>query len=154
MEKAKKIRYLQTGIFVVLTGLLFTGISCNKDDDDKGGTDNVIFKATLNGANETPVNTSAATGDATLTFNQINSTFNIVVNYSGVVATGAHIHKGAPGVPGGIIFPFTAITSPINYTSAPLDSTQKADLFANMYYVNVHSAAYPGGEIRGQLTKQ
>jgi len=152
MAKAKKISYLHTGIFVVLIGLLFTISSC--DDDEDKGDDNVIFKATLNGASEVPVNPSAATGDATLTFNQTTKTFTVVVNYTGFVATGAHIHKGAPGVAGDIVFPFSPITSPINYTSAPLDATQEADLFANMYYVNVHSAAYPGGEIRGQLTKQ
>lgn len=151
MKKEKKLRYLQSGIVIVLAGLL-TISSCKKDDT-KSNND-IIFKATLNGANETPPNSSAATGNATLTFNQSTNTFNIVVTYSGVVATGAHIHKGAPGVPGGIIFPFSPVTSPINYTSAPLDSTQKADLFANMYYVNVHSTAFPAGEIRGQLTKQ
>ena len=65
------------------------------------------------------------------------------------------IHKGAVGVPGGVVFGFPApITSPIDYTSVALDSTQQADLNANMYYVNIHSAAYPGGEIRGQLIKQ
>lgn len=152
MEKAKKIKYLQSGIVIVLVGALLTVSSCKKDDT-KNNND-VIFKATLTGANETPPNSSAATGNATLTFNQATSTFDIVVTYSGVVATGAHIHKGATGVPGGIIFPFSPAASPINYTSAPLDSTQKADLFANMYYVNVHSTAFPAGEIRGQLTKQ
>ena len=72
-----------------------------------------------------------------------------------MTVTAAHIHKGSVGIAGGVVFPFTApITSPINYTSVALDATQEADLNANMYYVNVHSAANPGGEIRGQLIKQ
>ena len=78
-----------------------------------------------------------------------------MVNYSGVTATNSHIHKGAAGVSGGVVFGFTSpITSPVNYTSVALDAAQEADLNANLYYVNIHSAAFPGGEIRGQLIKQ
>jgi hypothetical protein len=153
MKKIKKFRYLQTGTLLVLFGLLFAVSSCDDDDDDKG-SDEVVFRATLNGSSEVPSNTSSATGDAVLTFNEATDVFTIVVNYSGVDATGAHIHKGAPTESGGVVFPFDQLASPINYTSPPLDSMQKADLFANLYYVNIHSAAYPAGEIRGQLVRE
>jgi hypothetical protein len=152
MKKVKKLRYLQSGILVVLTGLLFTVSSC--DDDDDKGSDEVVFRATLNGANEVPPNTSTGTGDATLTFNENTNTFTIVVNYGGVDAIGGHIHKGSTTEAGGVVFPFDQLTSPINYTSPPLDSAQRADLFDEMYYVNIHSAAYPAGEIRGQLLRE
>lgn len=152
MEKAKRFIYFKTGFFVI-AAIFFTVSACNKDDSNNNDT--VIFTAALSGANEVPANPSQATGKATLTFNQTTNTFNIVTTYSGgLTATGAHIHKGAPGVSGPVIFPFTQLTSPINYTSPALDSLQKADLFAGNYYVNVHSALYPAGEIRGQLTKQ
>ncbi len=78
----------------------------------------------------------------------------VTTTYGGVTATAGHIHKGAIGVSGGVIFPFINLTSPINLTTPPLDAAQEADLMANLYYVNLHSAAYPGGEIRGQLFKQ
>lgn len=137
---------------IVLASVLLIAVSCKKSDTTS--TD-VIFKAVINGASETPVNASAATGTATLTFNTTTKIFSVVVNFSGITATAAHIHKGDVGVPGGVIFGFTApITSPINYTSAALDATQEADLNANLYYVNIHSAAFGGGEIRGQLIKQ
>jgi hypothetical protein len=72
-----------------------------------------------------------------------------------MTATASHIHKGAVGVSGDVIFGFTPpITSPISYTSVALDATQEADLNANLYYVNIHSTAFPAGEIRGQLIKQ
>lgn len=136
----------------VLASVLLIAVSCKKSDTTS--TD-VIFKAVINGASETPANASAATGTATLTFNTTTKIFSVVVNFSGITATAAHIHKGDVGVPGAVVFGFTApITSPINYTSAALDATQEADLNANLYYVNVHSAAFGGGEIRGQLIKQ
>ncbi len=139
-----------TGVILLLSGILFTTESCSKSEDPT-----VIFQATLNGASETPPNASTATGTATLTYNKNTKIFTIVVYFNGVTATIAHIHKGAVGVSGDPVFGFTApITSPINYTSVALDAAQEADLNANLYYVNIHSAAYPGGEIRGQLIMQ
>lgn len=137
---------------IVLLSVLLIAGSCKKSDTTS--TD-VVFKAVINAASETPANASTATGTATLTFNTTTKIFSIVVNFTGITATAAHIHKGEVGVPGGVIFGFTApITSPINYTSAALDASQEADLNANLYYVNIHSAAFPAGEIRGQLIKQ
>jgi hypothetical protein len=137
-------------ISIVLVVVLFTASSCKKADDP-----NVIFKATINGSSEVPSNASTATGTATLTFNKDTKIFSIVVEFSGINATQSHIHKGEVGVSGNVVFGFTPpITSPINYTSVALDATQEADLNANLYYVNIHSTAFPGGEIRGQLIKQ
>lgn len=136
---------------VVLAGILTIVSSCSDDEADP----NVIFKATINGASETPANASTATGTATLTYNKNTKIFDIVVNFTGVVATNGHIHKGEPGVPGGVVFPFVQpVTSPINYTSPVLTVSQDSALNANLYYVNIHSEAFPGGEIRGQLIKQ
>ncbi len=128
--------------------------SCSKDDPAPAPDPNIIFKATLNGSSEVPANSSAATGTATLTFNNTTKVFYVTVNYSGMTATAAHIHKGAIGVSGGVIFGFSSAAAPITYTSAALDLAQEADLKANLYYVNLHSVTYGGGEIRGQLIKQ
>ena len=135
---------------------LFTGLaSCNDDDDDPAPVaTTTTYYATLNGASEVPSNTSTATGTATLTLNNSTKIFTLTVNYTGLTAIGAHIHKGAVGVSGGVVFPLTDLTSPISYTSPVLDATQQSDLSANMYYVNIHTEAYPDGEIRGQLIKQ
>jgi len=138
-------------ISIALTGL----VSCN-DDDDKDVVDpNVVFKATLDGAQEAPNPvTTTASGTATLTFNTITKVFTVNVQHTITTPTNGHIHKGAMGTPGPVEFPFATFTSPINYTSAALNATQEADLMANLYYVNIHTAANPGGEIRGQLIKQ
>ena len=136
--------------FILLTGL----ISCNNNDDNPAPNPNVTFKATLNGTSEVPTNASTATGMATLTFNTTTKIFTVAVTHTVAAPTNGHIHKGAIGVSGPPVFPFTSYTSPISYTSVALDATQEADLYAGLYYVNIHSAAFPGGEIRGQLIKQ
>jgi len=132
--------------------LTFFIISCDKDDPVPNP--NVAFTAALNGASESDPNNSTATGTSTATFNKDTKILTITTTYSGVTATMGHIHKGVVGVSGGVIFPFTNLASPINLTTPPLDAAQEADLMANLYYVNLHSAAYPAGEIRGQLNKQ
>lgn len=137
-------------IVFIFSGLL----SCSKSSGPAAVDPNVTYLATLSGASEVPANASTATGTATLIFNSTTKIFSITVTYTGVTATNGHIHKAAAGVSGGVIFPFSGFTSPISYTSAALDATQEADLGANLYYVNIHSAAFPGGEIRGQLIKQ
>ena len=125
--------------------------SCDSSDDPNP---KVTFKATLNGTSEVPANASTATGTATLTYNTTTKIFTVTVTHTIAAATNGHIHKGAMGVSGSPVFPFSSFTSPITYTSIALDATQQADLYAGLYYVNIHTAAYPGGEIRGQLIKQ
>ena len=128
-------------------------VSCD-DDDDPAPNPNVTFKATMNGASESTPNTSTATGTATLVFNTYTKIFTITVTHSIAAPTNGHIHKGAIGVSGPAVFPFSSFTSPISYTSVALDASQEADLNAGLYYVNIHTAAFPAGEIRGQLLKQ
>lgn len=133
---------------------LFAGIVSCSDDDNPAPNPNVTFKATMNGASESTPNASTATGTATLVFNTTTKIFTITVTHTIAAPTNGHIHKGAIGVSGSPVFPFSSYTSPISYTSVALDAAQEADLNAELYYVNIHSAAFPGGEIRGQLLKQ
>ena len=143
--------------FSAISILFFAGlVSCSKSDTDPTPTPNpnVTFLATLNGTSEVPSNPSTATGTATLTFNTTTKIFTVTVTHNIATPTGGHIHKGAIGVSGPVVFPFSSLTSPITYTSVALDATQEADLNANLYYANIHTAAYAGGEIRGQLIKQ
>jgi hypothetical protein len=139
--------------FLAMSILISGIVSCDKDDDPAPDP-NVTFTATLNGASEAPTpNASTATGTATLVFNTTTKIFTVTVTHSIATPTNGHIHKGAVGVSGPPVFPFTTFTSPIIYTSAALDATQEADLNAGLYYVNIHTAAFTAGEIRGQLIK-
>ena len=137
--------------------LIFIGLSsCSKNYNTTPAYSNITFYATLNGANESTPNTTTGSGTSTLVFNNDTKIFTVTTIYSGLTstATGGHIHRGAVGISGPVIFPFSSLNSPISYTSVALDATQEADLKAGLYYVNLHTTLYLGGEIRGQLIKQ
>lgn len=136
--------------FLAISIILSSIISC----DDNYPSQNVTFIAHLNGASEDPANSSTAIGTATLIYNTNTKIFTITVTHNISAPTSAHIHKGDVGIIGPPVFTFSSFTSPITYTSIALDAAQVADLYANLYYVNIHTTAYSGGEIRGQLIKQ
>lgn len=106
----------------------------------------------LSARNEVPPNASAGTGRATVTMDRSTRVLTWSVAYSGLTgpATGAHIHTGAEGANGPVTIPFTLSPSPIT-GSATLTEAQAQQLAAGQMYVNIHTAANPGGEIRGQL---
>lgn len=138
--------------FLTVSILLTSLVSCG-DSDSNTGSNITTFTAVLNGANEVPTNNSTATGTATLQFDNTTKIFSLVVTHNLTSATSGHIHVGAAGTNGSVVFPLTDLTSPISYTSAALTAIQEADLKANLYYVNLHSTAFTDGEIRGQLIK-
>jgi hypothetical protein len=113
-----------------------------------------VFKATLNAASEVPPTDSKGTGTATVRFNTANKKITWYVRYSGLSGpvTAAHIHGPAEaGANAGVVVPFGGkLTSPIR-GSATLTDEQAADLAAGKYYVNLHTDANKGGEVRGQL---
>jgi hypothetical protein len=117
--------------------------------------ESVALKADLKAANEVPPNSSTATGQAEATFDTATRNLTWTVTYSGLSgpAAGAHFHgPGEAGKNAGIVLPFPSPSSPIK-GSQVLTEAQAADLLAGKWYVNIHTAANPGGEIRGQMVK-
>ena len=96
----------------------------------------------------------SATGTARVTADATTNTICADITVSGLAApTMAHIHKGARGVAGP---PILTLDTPVNGASSKCYSVEKAlaaSLIADPanFYVNIHTAAYPGGAIRGQL---
>lgn len=97
---------------------------------------------------------SDGTGAGEFTFTPGDNTLAYTITYAGLTgpAGAAHIHGPAdPGANAGVVVPFADAASPITGT-ATLTAEQVTELMAGRYYVNVHTAANGGGEIRGQIT--
>jgi hypothetical protein len=115
----------------------------------------VTMKANLASATEVPPNDSAATGAVTLTYDTASKKLSWQGTYSGLsgAATAGHFHGPAdPGKNAGVAVPITASSSPFQ-GSADLTDAQAADLMGGKWYVNIHTEAHKGGEIRGQVMK-
>ena len=114
------------------------------------------LKATLDGKSETPPNASTGAGTADIDYDAASKKLTWKLTYSGLTgpATAAHFHGPAEvGKNAGVAVAIPNATTSPNEGSATLTDAQAADLLAGKYYVNVHTAANPGGEIRGQVTK-
>ena len=114
------------------------------------------MKATLDSKSQVPPNSSAGKGTAEIDYDAASKKLSWKLTYSGLSgpATAAHFHGPAEaGKNAGVAVPIANPgTSPVE-GSATLTDAQAADLVAGKYYVNIHTAANPGGEIRGQVTK-
>jgi hypothetical protein len=108
-------------------------------------------KVTLAGSNEVPAVQTSASGEGTITIADDGAVSGSVTT-KGVQGTAAHIHMAAAGVNGPVIVPFTKDGDTYKAPAgARLTAEQLAAFKSGGLYVNVHSAANPGGEIRGQL---
>src|SRR3954464_12081310 len=114
------------------------------------------MKATLDGKSQVPPNSSPPPAPANIDYDPASKKLSWKLSYSGLSgpATAAHFHGPAePGKNAGVAVAIPNATSSPAEGSATLTDAQAADLMAGKYYVNVHTAANPGGEIRGQVTK-
>ena len=114
------------------------------------------MKAALDGKSQVPANTSAGTGTADIDYDAASKKLSWKLTYSGLSgpATAAHFHgPAAAGANAGVAVAIPNATSSPVEGSATLTDEQAADLMAGKLYINVHTAANPGGEIRGQVTK-
>jgi len=109
-------------------------------------------RVVLQGSQEVPSVSTTASGTGVITIRPDRSVSGSVTT-SGINATAAHIHEGATGTIGPVIVPLAKTSE--NVWSVPagatLTETQYASHGAGKLYVNVHSAAHPSGEIRGQI---
>jgi CHRD domain len=113
------------------------------------------MKATLDGKAEVPPITTEGKGTADIDYDPASKKLSWKLTYSGLSgpATAAHFHAAEAGKNGGVAVAIPNAGSSPAEGSATLTDAQAADLLAGKYYVNVHTAAHPGGEIRGQVTK-
>ena len=125
-------------------------------------TTGVGFTAQLNGAQESLTDTSHGIGTGSFSISPGRDTINYSITYYGLTAstTAGHFHIAPVGVGGPVVKELTGATGSAatfigNWTSAdasqPLTQAYAESLFTGKMYVNIHTANYPGGEVRGQL---
>ena len=116
----------------------------------------MTFQAPMAAAYEVPGNASRGVGGVTATVWPSTMAMTYTAEYKDLTgpATAAHFHgPAAPGANAGVAIGSTPpLASPIK-GGATLTAAQFADLQAGKYYYNVHTAANPGGEIRGQMMR-
>ena len=142
---------------VLFSLFILTMSSCErrKWEDHVVENNNIL----MNGGQEVPANISAATGKIEANYNKITKTLSYKVTWSGLSGnvTGMHIHGATdPGSNAGILQSFSGYpTAPQgSFTSSVVADGQvirEEDILAGKLYINIHTALYPGGEIRGQL---
>lgn len=120
-----------------------------------GGMMQGVSNVTLGGSQEVPPVNTTATGSGEISVTADKSVSGSIMT-TGINAKAAHIHAGAAGSNGPVVVPL--VKSAENRWSVPpgamLNDDQYASYMAGNLYVNVHSAAHPDGEIRGQLSPQ
>lgn len=138
-------------------------------DDEPAGPQSTTFTATLSGANEVPARTTPATGSATLTMTGTTVSYTVTATGFTSPVSAGHIHIGPAGVNGPVIIPLTVSTGGTSTTgtgtfsvAAPITNgattisgdSMKVLLNNGNSYVNLHSATFPGGEVRGQVVRK
>ncbi len=139
-------------------GLLFAGALCALVIGARAQV--IELRATINAAQENPAGSSTATGSAIMLYDVAANTFDLIVSITGMsnTATASHIHEGAVGANGSVV---TNLGTEAAYVRNGNNLTQtfksithggdKLKLIQGGAYFNIHSAQFPGGEIRGQL---
>ncbi len=158
----QKKRWLGASLAIAATAALLPAVVLGQAAGAK-------FEAKLAGANEVPAVTTTATGTFSATLDEAAGTLAWTLSVPAITnATAAHIHSGAAGSNGGIVVnlfaaPTGAPVSTINVSGTARAADLAGALAGNMagfvtalkagtLYVNVHTTANPGGEIRAQIT--
>ena len=138
-----------SALIVAAMGLAALGPACAQ-------AQSLAFTAHMNASSEVPPHDSAGTGTADLVYDKSSGSLSWSVSYSGLSGPvkAGHIHGPAEvGKNAGVVQPFAgSLESPFK-GNATISAAQAEDLLAGKWYVNLHTAANPGGEIRGQVER-
>jgi hypothetical protein len=146
-RQGRRISMNTPRVFVV-TMVFFAALASN------AAADKTAFTADLKGSSEVPPTESNAKGKAEVTYDGSSKTLRWTISYWGLTgsATAAHFHGPAgEGVNAGVMITISPLPSPMKGAAILTEDQSKALLSGNMY-INVQTAKYRDGEIRGQLT--
>lgn len=147
------MKYSRNIFYSFIALVLLSLVGCNLGSMNKNQTS---FAAKLTAASEVPATTSKGKGTLKGQVDNKTSILTWTINYSDLSGpvTGAHFHGPAvKGKNADVAVPITGnLANPISGT-ATLTATQMQELLDGQWYVNLHTAANPDGEIRGQISK-
>jgi hypothetical protein len=120
-----------------------------------------LYSAELSDANETPPVTSGATGNGQFILSPNQTSLRYELALFGLTPTLAHIHQGAAGVAGPVVYPLTLLTGYDNTPMATagavgsqaITAADLTDLDAGNWYANAHSTDFSKGATRGQIVR-
>ena len=153
MQTRRSVHRLCLAAFSLAASVALTGLAgCSM----MGQSSNLVALTTqLGGANEVPPKPGPGTGSVDAVFNKDTNLLRWKVSYANLSgpATAGHFHgPAAVGANAGVALGWPGPISSGMESSATLTPAQAADLMAGRWYANVHTAANPGGEVRGQMT--
>ena len=161
----KLIKLTALSSFIWATLLAFS--SCEKDSEDRVRLEYAKTCIVLSGAQEAPATTSTALGSMDVNYRKDTKILNYKVTWSGLTGnpTLMHIHGLAPaGFSTGVVQTILSASNPTlfpanggSYTGfLKIDEAvvKEENLLNGLYYMNIHTSANPGGEIRGQIIFQ
>ncbi len=110
----------------------------------------LLFVGQLSGLQETPSVTTTATGSVSAILNAAKTSLRYKVTSTGLSATAAHFHRGLAKFAGPVAYPLAGLTAVIEGTQV-VNASDADEIESGLWYVNLHTAGFPGGELRGQL---
>ena len=117
----------------------------------------IHFTARMDGAQEVPPVTTTATGTGAFVLKAAGTALSYNITINGLTITAAHFHNGAAGAAAGVVKSLTFVNNTASGVWSSTDATQPltdsllSELLRGRLYVNAHTSANPGGEIRGQV---
>ena len=161
-----------TAYFSFIVAILFAFSSCEKNSEKKKTTEFEKKNIPMTGAQETPAVPSSALGSMDVYYSKETRILSYTVRWSGLTDSVMlmHIHGLAPKgfnapvvqnivTPSNSIFPQKTSGKYTYHKTGSLSGTlladgvvvKEQDILNGMYYINIHTTVYPGGEIRGQI---
>jgi CHRD domain len=119
----------------------------------------LVFNGTLQGSQEVPAVSSAGSGSVILNVEDDTRAWTLTGSFSGLTgnSSNAHIHSAFPGVGGPVVVGLTftsGVTAGTISGAGTFTPSQFTELNSGKYYVNLHSTAFGGGELRAQLVPE
>jgi hypothetical protein len=149
MKMTKNSTFLLVAVFMALSSFL---MNCN-DHQAFPADAKIRLVSTLSGAGEKPIPVvSAGTGSFVGVIDRATRVLSYTVTYSGLSPVAGHLHRiNAANGTGPVEIPFASLTSPIIGTTTLTTATRVDSLINGFYYANLHTIAFPAGEIRGNV---